>query len=365
VRVYLDNNATTMVDPQVKEAMEPFFSQQYGDPNALHYGASELSQPLQDALERIYATLNASHDDSVVITSGSEESNNWVMMHTYFDQILSGEKNHILLSEVESPSIIKAAKFLESKGARITLLPVNSDGIIEAHTLKDFITPKTALVSINWVNRESGAIFPIEHIAYFCEQKGVPFHTDATHAMGKIPMSLKDNAIDYLSFDAHLFHGPKGVGGLYMRKGKELSPMLHGDNQMDGMRAGMLNTPAIVGMGKAMELAFDAMDFEMQDAKELLEEFEEALEEIEGVQILSPTNRRVANTLCVSFDGIDSEAMLWDLNLAGIATSKGTIEPSSLVFALSRFTTEEEMEYTLEAVKKALKRLRGISTYEA
>ncbi|MEA2029019.1 MAG: cysteine desulfurase family protein [Campylobacterota bacterium] len=361
MQVYLDNNTTTMVDPQVKEAMEPFFSELYGDPNALHHNASELKQPLQDAMERIYATLNASHDDSVVITSGASESNNWVVMSTYFEQILSGEKNHILLSEVESPSIIKAAKFLESKGARITLLPVNSEGIIQAHTLKDFITPKTALVSINWVNGESGAIFPIEHIAYFCEQKGVPFHTDATHAMGKIPMSLKDNAIDYLSFDAHLFHGPKGIGGLYMRKGKELNPMLHGSNEMDGLRAGMLNVPAIVGMGKAMELAFDAMDFELEDAKELLEEFEEALLEIEGVKILSPNNKRVANTLWVSFDGIDSEALLWDLSQAGIAASKGSSDASSIIFALSRFSTQEEMEYTLEEVKKGVVRLRAIS----
>jgi cysteine desulfurase len=351
-----------MVDPQVKEAMEPFLSQQYGNPNALHGYASEVHQPLQDAFERIYATLNASHDDAVVITSGAEESNNWVMMHTYFDAIVKGEKNHILLSEVESPSIIKAAKFLETKGAKVTLLPVNSEGIIDAHTIKDFITPKTALVSINWVNGESGAIFPIEHIAYFCEQKGVAFHTDATHAVGKIPMSLKDTAIDYLSFDAHHFHGPKGIGGLYMRQGKELNPMIHGGEQMSGLRAGMLNVPSIVGMGKAMELAVDAMDFELQDAKELLEEFEEALLEIEGVEILSPENRRVANTLLVSFDGVDSEAMLWDLNLAGVAAHQGRVKPSSVVFALSRFTTEEEMEYTLEAVKKAVERLRGISS---
>ena len=362
--VYLDNHSTTLLDPQVKEAIEPFVSQHYGDANALHYHASNLHQPLRDAYERIYATLNASHDDSVVATSGVEESNHWVIMNTYFEHIIKGDKNHILLSQAQSPSLLQTAKFLESLGARVTRLPLNSEGIVEAHTVRDFITPKTALVSINWVDGESGAISPIEHIAYICEQKGVAFHTDATHAIGKIPISLKDSFIDYLSFSAHHFHGPKGVGGLYMRKGKELSPLFHGGEEMNGLRAGVLNTPAIIGMGKAMELAFDAMDFEMEDTRELRQTLEEALLEIPDTTLLSPS-KCVANTLLASFKGIDAEALLWELNRAGIAIRQGVHNPSSVVFALSRFTTQEEIEYTIKTLKKSIHRLREISGHGA
>jgi len=360
MRVYLDNNSTTMVDPQVKEAMDPFICEMYGDAHALHGYARESKQPLQDAMERIYATLNASHDDSIVITSGATESNNWVLMSIYFEYILTGQKNHILLSEVEHPSILATAKFIESKGVRVTYLPVNSEGIIEAHTVRDFITPKTALVSIMWANHESGAIFPIEDIAYVCEQKRVLFHTDATQAIGKLPISIKDTSIDFLSFSAHTFHGPKGVGGLYMRKDKELSPLMRGGGEMDGYRSGTLNVPSIVGMGKAMELAFDAMGFEMEDARELRDAFEEALLEIPKSAVVTPKEKRTPNTLLIAFEGLHSEAILWDLNQAGVA-AKTNAEKSAIQFALSRFTTEKEIEYTIEVVKKAVERLRGVS----
>jgi len=359
MQVYLDNNTTTMVDPQVKAAMEPFFCEHYIDPNAPY--ANETQQPLRDALERIYASLNASHEDSIVATSGATESNNWVLMSLYFEQIVTGKKNHILVSEAQHPSIIETAKFLESKGVRVTYLPLNREGVVEAHTVRDFITPQTALVSIPWVDGKSGAIFPIEEIAYVCQTKGVLFHSDATQAIGKMTISLKSTPIDYLSFSAHTFHGSKGIGGLYMRQGKELTPMLHGGRQMGGYRAGMLNLPAIIGMGKAMELAFDAMDFEMEDARELRDELEEALLLIPNTTAITPSKKRTANTLAISFEGVESEAMLWDLNQAGIVAGKGAQE-STVCFALSRFTTQKEIEYTIEVVKKAVERLRAIST---
>ncbi|MBN2826331.1 MAG: aminotransferase class V-fold PLP-dependent enzyme [Campylobacterales bacterium] len=360
MQVYLDNNTTTMLDPQVKAAMEPFFTQNYGTPHALHHYASALYQPLRDAYERIYATLNASHEDSIIATSGASESNNWVMMSTYFDSILTTQKSHILVSEAQNPSIIQTAKFLQSKGVKVTFLPLNAEGIVEAHTVRDFITPKTALVSIPWANAKSGAIFPIEEIAYLCQAKGVRFHSDATQAIGKISISLKDTPIDYLSFSAHTFHGPKGVGGLYMRSGKELSPMLHGDEAMGGYRAGMPNVPAIVGMGKAMELAFDAMDFEMEDTRELRDELEEALLSIPHTFVAIPQEKRLANSVAITFEGVHNEALLWDLSQAGVAATQGD-QNDSVSFALSRFSTQEEMNYTIEAVKKALERLRAIA----
>ncbi|KIM05280.1 MAG: cysteine desulfurase [Sulfurovum sp. AS07-7] len=383
MKVYLDNNATTIVDPHVFSEMEPFFVQKYGNPNSLHAYASETHRPLKTAMEKIYAGLNASREDSVVVTSGATESNNWVLQRIYFDYILTGRKNHIIVSEVEHPSVLATAKFIESLGCKVTYLPINQDGLIEAHTVSAFITPKTALVSIMWANNETGAIFPIEEIAQLCQEKGVLFHTDAVQAIGKFPIDLKSVPVDYLTFSAHKFHGPKGVGGLFMRKGKELQPMLHGGSQMGGLRSGTLNVAGIVGMGKAMELASDALDFEMHDIKELRDSFEDELLTIKDTFVVTPRAKRTPNTILISFRGIEGEAMLWDLNKAGIGASTGSacaseslesnpvmeaigaeadLAHTAIRFSLSRFTTKEEIDYTIVVVKKAVERLRGISS---
>lgn len=383
MKVYLDNNATTIVDPHVFNEMEPFFVQKYGNPNSLHAYASETHRPLKTAMEKIYAGLNASREDSVVVTSGATESNNWVLQRIYFDYILTGRKNHIIVSEVEHPSVLATAKFIESLGCKVTYLPINQDGLIEAHTVSAFITPKTALVSIMWANNETGAIFPIEEIAQLCQEKGVLFHTDAVQAIGKFPIDLKSVPVDYLTFSAHKFHGPKGVGGLFMRKGKELQPMLHGGSQMGGLRSGTLNVAGIVGMGKAMELASDALDFEMHDIKELRDSFEDELLTIKDTFVVTPRAKRTPNTILISFRGIEGEAMLWDLNKAGIGASTGSacaseslesnpvmeaigaeadLAHTAIRFSLSRFTTKEEIDYAIVVVKKAVERLRGISS---
>lgn len=383
MKVYLDNNATTIVDPHVFSEMEPFFVQKYGNPNSLHAYASETHRPLKTAMEKIYAGLNASREDSVVVTSGATESNNWVLQRIYFDYILTGRKNHIIVSEVEHPSVLATAKFIESLGCKVTYLPINQDGLIEAHTVSAFITPKTALVSIMWANNETGAIFPIEEIAQLCQEKGVLFHTDAVQAIGKFPIDLKSVPVDYLTFSAHKFHGPKGVGGLFMRKGKELQPMLHGGSQMGGLRSGTLNVAGIVGMGKAMELASDALDFEMHDIKELRDSFEDELLTIKDTFVVTPRTKRTPNTILISFRGIEGEAMLWDLNKAGIGASTGSacaseslesnpvmeaigaeadLAHTAIRFSLSRFTTKEEIDYAIVVVKKAVDRLRGISS---
>lgn len=383
MRVYLDNNATTIVDPQVKSAMDPFFSQYYGNPNSLHSFASDTHIDLNLGLERIYAGINAPKDDSVVITSCATESNNWVLKSVYFEYILTGRKNHIIISEVEHPSIIATAKFLESLGTKVTYLPINSEGLIEAHTVKEYITDKTALVSIMWANNETGAIFPIEEISKACAEKNVLFHTDAVQAIGKIKINIRDMDIDYLTFSAHKFHGPKGVGALYMKKGKELTPLLHGGEQMGGLRSGTLNVPGIVGMGKAMELAVDAIDFDMPDVKELRDHLEDELLKIEDTFVVTPREKRTDNTMLISFRGVEGESMLWDLNKAGIAASTGSacasvdlesnpvmeaigaeadLAHTAIRFSLSRFTTKEEIDYTIGVTKKAVKRLRGISS---
>jgi cysteine desulfurase len=383
MRVYLDNNATTIVDPQVKKEMDPFSIEKYGNPNSLHAYAGETHFPLKTAMEKLYAGIHAPKEDSVVITSCATESNNWVLKSIYFEYIATGRKNHIMISEVEHPSIIATAKFIESMGCRVTYLPINSEGIVDVQTVKDNITSKTAIVSIMWANNETGAIFPIEEIGEVCKEKGVLFHTDAVQAIGKLPVDVQSFNIDYLTFSAHKFHGPKGVGALYIKRGKELIPLLHGGSQMGGHRSGTLNIAGIVGMGKAMELAIDSLDFEMEDIREMRDEFEDELLKIKDTFVVTPREKRTPNTILISFRGIEGESMLWDLNRSGIGASTGSacasedLEANSVMeaigaaedlahtairFSLSRYTTKEELDYTLEVVKKAVIRLREISS---
>jgi len=383
MRVYLDNNATTIVDPHVFSEMEPFFVQKYGNPNSLHAFASETHPALKSAMEKIYAGINAPKEDSVVVTSCATESNNWVLKSVYFEYILTGRKNHIIISEVEHPSVIATAKFIESQGCRVTYLPINSDGLIDAQSVRDNITDKTALVSVMMANNETGAIFPVEEIGAICKEHNVLFHTDAVQAIGKISVNVQAFDVDYLTFSAHKFHGPKGVGALYIKKGKELIPLLHGGSQMGGYRSGTLNVAGIVGMGKAMEGAVDALDFEMHDVRELRDHLEDELLKIEDTFVVTPREKRTPNTLLISFRGIEGESMLWDLNQAGIAASTGSacasedlesnpvmeaigaeadLAHTAVRFSLSRYTTQEEIDYTIEVVKKAVKRLREISS---
>ncbi len=383
MKVYLDNNATTIVDPNVFEVMEPFFVQKYGNPNSLHAFAGETHPHIKTAMTKIYAGINANTKDSVVITSCATESNNWVLKSIYFEYILTGKKNHIIISEVEHPSIMATARFIESMGCKVTYLPINSEGLITAQSVRDSITSKTALVSVMWANNETGAIFPVEEIGQICEEHNVLFHTDAVQAIGKLPVNVQSFNVDYLTFSAHKFHGPKGVGALFMKKGKELIPLLHGGSQMGGYRSGTLNVPGIVGMGKAIEQAVDALDFEMSEIREMRDDFEDALLEIPDTFVVTPRRNRTPNTILISFRGIEGESMLWDLNREGIAASTGSacasedLEANSVMeaigadedlahtairFSLSRYTTQEELDHTLEVVKKAVTRLREISS---
>ncbi|MBD3793284.1 MAG: cysteine desulfurase, NifS family [Campylobacterales bacterium] len=383
MRVYLDNNATTIVDPHVKAEMDPFFVEKYGNPNSLHAFAGETHGPLKTAMEKIYAGIHAPKEDSVVITSCATESNNWVLKSVYFEYILTGRKNHIIVSEVEHPSVIATAKFIESQGCRVTYLPINSEGMIDPQSVRDNITNKTALVSVMWVNNETGAIFPVQEIGAICEEHKVLFHTDAVQAIGKIPVDVQSFNVDYLTFSAHKFHGPKGVGGLYMKKGKELMPLLHGGAQMGGLRSGTLNVAGIIGMGKAMEQAVDALDYEMTEIREMRDQFEDQLLEIKDTFVITPRAKRTPNTILISFRGIEGEAMLWDLNQAGIAASTGSacasedlesnpvmeaigadadLAHTAIRFSLSRYTTQDEMDYTIDIVRKAVERLRAISS---
>ena len=383
MRVYLDNNATTMLDPEAFALMQPYFCEKFGNPNSLHQFGSESHPALRKAMDQLYAGINASDDDDIVITSCATESINWVIKGIYNDYILNGDKDHIITSEVEHPAVGSSCKFLEERGVKVTYLPVNTDGVISVEDLKNAITDKTALVSIMWANNETGMIFPIEEIGAICKERGVLFHTDGVQAVGKIPVDVKKANVDFMSFSGHKFHGPKGVGGLYIRGGQRLTPLLHGGEHMGGRRSGTLNVPGIIGMGKAMELAVAALDFEKSTVRGLRDKLEDALLKIPVTIVVGRKEQRVPNTILISVKGIEGEAMLWDLNQNGIGASTGSacasealesnpvmeaigaeadLAHTALRLSLSRFTTEEEIDYAIDVINKAVVRLRAISS---
>ena len=383
MQVYLDNNATTMVDPQVVETMLPYFSEMYGNPNSLHKFGTSTHPAISKAIDQVYTALNASDNDDVVFTSCATESNNWVLQSVFTDLIVNGDKNHIVTTEVEHPSILSTCKFLEEQGVKVTYLPVNDQGIVEAETLRGFITDKTALVSIMWASNETGMIFPIREIGEICKEKGVLFHSDAVQAVGKIRVDLQATHVDFVSMSAHKFHGPKGIGALYIKNSQALTPLLHGGEHMGGRRSGTLNVPLIVGMGKAIELATKDIEITGAKIREKRDRLEDALIELSETFVVGDRWNRTPNTILISIRGVEGEGMLWDLNNGQIGASTGSacasenLEANTVMLAigadnelahtgirlsLSRFTTDEEVDYTINHFKEAVARLRAISS---
>lgn len=381
--VYLDNNATTILDPRVKDAMEPFWCQLYGNPNSLHSFGTEVHPYMRLAFDRLYAGINARDSDDILITSCATESNNTVLQSVWYNLIRTGEKSEIVTTQVEHPAVSNTCRFLQSMGARITFLPVNEDGIVDRDTLESAIDPdRTALVSIMWANNETGLLFPIRELATLCREKGILFHTDAVQAVGKVPVDVQEAPVDFLSFSAHKFHGPKGVGGLFVRQGRKITPLLHGGEQMGGRRGGTVNVAFLVAMGLAMELAVESLPHEQTEVRRLRDRLEDALVSIPGVSVIGRRELRVPNTILMSVKGVEGEAMIWDLNRQGVAASTGSacasesLEPNPTFVAmcidtelahtgvrlsLSRFTTDEEIDAATAALRTAIERLRTIS----
>lgn len=383
MKVYLDNNATTMLDPQAFDEMKPYITDIYGNPNSLHKFGTDTHKAIRLGLDRLYSGIGANNEDDVIITSCATESINWVLKGVYFDHILNKDRDHIIISSVEHPAVSATCSFLQNLGVRITKLPVDDNGVVNPNDLKDAIDDKTALVSIMWANNETGMIFPIKELSDIAKEHGVLFHTDATQAVGKIAVNIKDYNIDFMSFSAHKFHGPKGVGGLYIKNSIELTSLLHGGEHMGGRRSGTLNVAGIVGMGKAIENANKFMSYENSHVRRLRDKFEDALLQIPDVSVVGDRNSRVPNTILAAIKGVEGEAMLWDLNQHSIAASTGsacaseTLESNPIMEAigadkelahtalrlsLSRFNTEEEIDYAIDIIKKAVSRLRNISS---
>ncbi|EAI0687268.1 cysteine desulfurase, NifS family [Campylobacter upsaliensis] len=383
MKVYLDNNATTMLDHSALELMLPYLKESYGNPNSLHQWGSLTHPALRAAMDKLYEGLGASDLDDIIITSCATESINWVLKGAYFDYILDKERDEIIISSVEHPAVSGAAHFLKSLGVKVIELPVNSEGVSSVEHLREVISDKTALVSVMWANNETGMIFPIKEMAELSHEFGALFHTDATQAVGKIKVDLRQSGVDFASFSAHKFHGPKGVGGLFIKKGLKLTPLLHGGEHMGGRRSGTLNVPYIVAMAEALRIANSMLNFEDSHIRRLRDKLEDAVLSIEDTSVVGDRKNRVPNTILASIKGVEGEAMLWDLNKNGIAASTGSacasedlesnpimeaigaendLAHTALRLSLSRFNTEEEIDYAATQIKAAAKRLRAISS---
>ena len=383
MRVYLDNNATTMVDPDVRDRMIPFFSGKYGNPNSLHSYGMEVRAEMDRALDMLYAGINASEEDDIIVNGCATEGNNTVLKYIYFNNVLNSGKNRILTTSVEHPSVSKTLRFLEKAGVRVDYMPVNKDGIVTLDILREYLDPdNTALVSVMWANNETGLIMPVKKLAEYTKEAGVLFHTDAVQAIGKIGVDMNEVPADYMTFSAHKFHGPKGVGGLYVRRGAAVLPLLHGGEQMGDLRAGTVDAGGMVGMAAALEKAVSHIDYENTEVRRLRDRLEDSLLSIRDVMVIGDRSLRTPNTILASFKGIEGEAFAWEMNKHGIAVSTGSacasesleadptlkamdLDPelahTAIRFSLSRFNTDDEIDYTVKMIEESVRRLRSIS----
>ncbi|MGV7930434.1 MAG: cysteine desulfurase NifS [Spirochaetota bacterium] len=379
--VYLDNNATTMVDPEVLDAMMPFFKERYGNPSSMHDFGGDVARDVERARMRVADLLGAENDYEIVFTGCGTESDNFAIMGTlaYFR-----DRRHIITSKVEHPAVLNLYRKLEREGYRASYVPVDRDGNLDLEFLKKSMDDDTAIVSIMHANNETGVIFPVEEIGALCRERGIPFHIDGVQAAGKIPIDVKKIQCDLYSISGHKFHAPKGMGALFIRRGTRIRPLMYGGHQERGRRPGTENVPGIVAMGKAAELALRNLPDE-QRVRALRDKLESGiLARFSNVQLNGAKDARVPNTTNVGFEYIEGEAILLYLNEKGVAASSGSacssgsLEPShvlramgvpftaahgSIRFSLSRFTTEQEIDYTISVLPEIIDRLLEISPF--
>jgi cysteine desulfurase len=374
--IYLDNNATTQLDPGVVEEMMPFLTKYYGNPSSGYGFAATARKAINLARQRLAALLSCDPTE-IVFTSGGTESNNAVI-----NSALQFEPRgkHVITSAVEHTAVLRPCQDLGKAGCNVTFLRVDRHGNLDLAELEAAIRPETALVSIMWANNETGVLLPVEKIAAMCREKGVMFHTDAVQATGKIPMRLRDTAINFLSLSAHKLHGPKGVGALYVSRGTRFIPLIAGGGQENGRRGGTENVASIVGLGKAAELALKYLAEGKCNIPSMRDRFEKSMLETVSVTSVNGVGaERIPNTSSLSFEGIESSAALLLLDRQGICCSAGSacrtgsqeashvlraMNPSgdgarrSLRFSFGRFNTDAQIDRAIEVVPKVIEKLR-------
>jgi cysteine desulfurase len=385
--IYMDNQATTAVDPRVLEAMLPYFTEKFGNAASRNH---EFGWKAEEAVENAraqIARLIRANPREIVFTSGATESDNLAIKGVV--EAYREKGSHIITQVTEHKAVLDVCKHLEKSGREVTYLPVAPDGLIDLEGLRRAVTPKTVLISIMYANNEIGVIQPIEEIGKIAKEKKIVFHVDAVQALGKIPVDVQRDGIDLLSISAHKIHGPKGVGALYVRRKDPrvaLAAMIDGGGHERGMRSGTLNVPGIVGLGKACELCMKEMPQESERLRRLRDRLKEAImSRLDGTAVNGSLARRLPNNLNLSFSGVEGDALLMGINdvavSSGSACTSAMIEPSyvlralgvsedlahsSIRFGLGRFNTEEEVDYVADRVVETVKRLRELSPlYEA
>ena len=381
--IYFDNNATTKVAEEVIEEMQPFFCEFYGNPSSMHTFGGQISSKIREAREQIAGLLGCEPSE-IIFTSCGTESDNAAIMGTL--RALP-DRRKIITSRVEHPAVLRTCRELENHGYTIVELGVDKYGQLDLAQLEEQIDDDTALVTIMYANNETGVVFPIEKIVEIACSKDVVFHTDAIQTVGKMPLNLAKSKIDLLSLSGHKLHGPKGIGVLYVRKGIRLSSFMLGGHQEAGRRAGTENVPGIIGLGKACQLAAQNIEYENSSVKHLRDKLENALlQACPDCRLNGDKENRLPNTTNISFEYIEGESILLLLDKYGICASSGsactsgslepshvlramgvpfTVAHSSIRFSLSRYNTEEEVNYTVQKMPQIINQLRELSPFVA
>lgn len=380
--VYLDNNATTQVASEVFEAMTPFLTGRYGNPSSMHFFGGSVARDVVLAREKLAELLGVTPTE-IIFTSGGTESDSTAILSAL---ATSPERKEIVTSRVEHPAVLNLCKHLARfKGYTVRWLSVDKEGMLDLDEVRSAVTDKTAVVSIMWANNETGVIFPVEEIAEIAAERGALMHTDGVQIVGKVPLNLKNTAINFLALSGHKLHSAKGMGALYLKKGTRFQPFIIGGHQEYDRRAGTENVPGIIGLGKAAELAFHNIEQEKYRVKSLRDRLQDGLlKSIPFSRINGALDDRLPNTLNIGFEFVEGESILLKLDELGICASSGSactsgsLEPShvlramgvpftcvhgSIRFSLSRYNTEEEVDYVLEQMPPIINSLRAMSPF--
>jgi cysteine desulfurase len=379
--IYVDNNATTRVAPEVVEEMSPYFSELYGNPSSMHFFGGQVQRKVEEARERVAGLLGARPEEIIITSCGTESDNTAILSALQSNP----DRRHVVATRVEHPAVKNLVGHLKRQGYSITELPVDRNGLLSMEEVSRAITENTAIVSVMWANNETGVLFPVEEIAALANKRGAVFHTDAVQAVGKIPINLAESQIDMLSLSGHKLHAPKGIGALYVRRGTRFSPFVVGGHQEEGRRGGTENVPYIIGLGKACALAASDLEEENRRVRGLRDRLENGLlEQIPNSIVNGDREQRLPNTSSVSFEYVEGESILLKLSDHGICASSGSactsgsLEPShvlramgvpftaahgSIRFSLSSYNTEEEMDYILKVMPQIIEELRAISPF--
>lgn len=378
--IYMDHSATSPVDPEVFEAMKPYFVESFGNASTLYSLGREGKTAMENAREQV-ASLIGAEPKEIIFTSGGTESDNIAIKGTAYKFKAKG--NHIITSAIEHPAVDETCKYLEKNGFEVTYLPVYKDGIVKVSDLEDAITDKTILITIMHANNEIGTIQPIAEIAKIAREKGIYFHTDAVQTVGKILVDVKELDVDMLSLSSHKLYGPKGIGALYIKKGVRIEPIMHGGGHERGIRPGTENVPGIVGLGKACSIARENLESDSKKVTNLRDKLiDNVLEQVEESYLNGHRTNRLPNNANFRFTGIEGESLILTLDTKGISASTGSacsstkLEPShvlmaigleeveahgSLRISLGRENTEKEIDYTVKAIKEVVSKLREMS----